>query len=412
MVYCYPFPPNLKLASKESFAYQLIDSIVLHSQVSACVNGCVASIGRLSAESKITPSYGYNKGVAIKAILEPEMCFNGPQGMLQCTDHNSIRYVYNMTVINKFISNPKNWDILMNIPTLQSNPISPLQWNVTDVHLLFPKEWKDKNLKVLTKVPFTQDFNFKQYEYNLLYSRKEAAKGSEGLIFISKEEYFQLYCLRELFIDSLLKWSKLESGKKSSDELHNLWDALFIGNYFPKRKEVNRLLNNLLKKECIFYIRQDIEQYYSDIILGGEFTLDHKAREWMNYLTNTIVNPPLMQQKDTLSYEELLMKKWDMYKKVFNIGFRFNDWVPLQPNEWKFYIDVLDNLKPLNYFEAKINKIFKELRIMNDHIVTEMEFFFPRFHTSDLVPSFVVEKCGTYTNKYNLQNVAKKGNKF
>ncbi|KAL9649946.1 hypothetical protein ABK040_003067 [Willaertia magna] len=411
MVYCYPFPPNLKLASKESFAYQLIDSIVLHSQVSACVQGS-ASIGRLSAESKITPSYGYNKGVAIKAILEPEMCFNGPQGMLQCTDHNSIRYVYNMTVINKFISNPKNWDILMNIPTLQSNPISPLQWNVTDVHLLFPKEWKDKNLKALTKVPFTQDFNFKQYEYNLLYSRKEAAKGSEGLIFISKEEYFQLYCLRELFIDSLLKWSKLESGKKSSDELHNLWDALFIGNYFPKRKEVNRLLNNLLKKECIFYIRQDIEQYYSDIILGGEFTLDHKAREWMNYLTNTIVNPPLMQQKDTLSYEELLMKKWDMYKKVFNIGFRFNDWVPLQPNEWKFYIDVLDNLKPLNYFEAKINKIFKELRIMNDHIVTEMEFFFPRFHTSDLVPSFVVEKCGTYTNKYNLQNVAKKGNKF
>ncbi|KAL9654852.1 hypothetical protein ABK040_008644 [Willaertia magna] len=207
--------------------------------------------------------------------------------------------------------------------------------------------------------------------------QKEAAKGSEGLIFISKEEYFQLYCLRELFIDSLLKWSKLESGKKSSDELHNLWDALFIGNYFPKRKEVNRLLNKLLKKECVFYIRHDIEQYFHDIILGFEFTIDEKARLWLNHVTNKVVNPALYHFKDSLSlfYEELLMKKWDMYKKVFNIGFRFNDWAPLQPNEWKFYIDVLDNLKPLNYFEAKINKIFKELRVMEKsrHICLQID---------------------------------------
>ncbi|KAL9654866.1 hypothetical protein ABK040_008658 [Willaertia magna] len=453
-----------KFTQKELFSHQFIDNYLQYTQILTCVgsynnkhtmvNGitnqlysianCIATIGRISGEFKNNHfNSGHhvnhhvksnvkdnvkenlqknvqNDGTGIKLILEPEMCFKGPPGMLTCEDHFSLNNLFNIYKINEFISNKENWKDFINIPKLENFKTSSLQWNVTTVTQLFPKKWKDTKIKVLTKIPFLE--NFKNYEFDLLISRKEMMKDFGGLIFISKEEYLQLYCLRDLMIDSLLKWSITKDGSMDhlkfnlEIELFKLWNYLFENHYgksdntlqqdvykdVHKDDTLQEMLQKvsqilLQKKEChphtSHFIQKTLqknhnfEPYYFDRRLNTqELTLDAKARHWIyyyryhtfNYLQNLLKDNSL--QKENLlqnnlqnslqsKYLEILKKKWNIMKKINNVGFLFNDWIPLQPNEWKFYLEILENLKPLNRIESKVDEIFKKLRQNNDYIV-------------------------------------------
>ncbi|KAL9649949.1 hypothetical protein ABK040_003070 [Willaertia magna] len=420
-----PFPPqhNESFTQKQIFAYQFIDHYILHTQILTCVgnynnkhtmvNGitnqlysiasCIATIGRLSGESKLftknnnkngnnnSNNNGNNlnkngtpvSGIPLRLILEPEMCFKGPPGMLKCDDHFSLSNLYKIKKINQFISNKENWKDFINIPKLKNFNSSSLQWNVTTVTQLFPKEWKNKKIKVLTKIPFLEDFDFKNYEFDLLISRKETMKDFGGLIFISKEEYLQLFCVRDLMIESLLKWSKMEidnlnknlNKNLEEEELFKLWQILFEKKEINLQNTLQNILQKLLqRKNCQSFIQQEsqhlnFEKYYIDRRISPyNFTLDLKAKTWFT-ITKHYTDISLNKLKENYKYEDILIWKWNLQKKINNIGFLFNDWIPLQPNEWKFYIDILDHLKPVPEIENRVDKIFKDLRVSNDHIV-------------------------------------------
>ncbi|KAL9643899.1 hypothetical protein ABK040_013309 [Willaertia magna] len=381
------FNKETKYISKEEFASKLTDSVIMRTRVATCMSisnnentlvcgitnqlngivGCVAAMASLSQQSKL-PEYG---GAEIRAMLELEMCTAGSQGMMECTEHSPMSNIFNQTIFNSFVNDRKNWDNLVNIPTLSGGT---LQWDEKSVKEVYPPSWKLSStppIKIVTDVPFFNgSLNMEIYKKDLLEIRKQQMNDFKGTFVMSKEEYLLMDCVRNVWIDSLKNWSK----NKTSDNYRNIWEILYYSNNNNRQQRqrisVNqqyKMIIDILRNNCGSATNRTIDPYIHYYGYPGEFTtLEDKARNFVHLLTPESLDALRGTHFDD---EQLLESRRSISKKVMNIGPMFSKWHPIQPYEIQFYLEVLQHLKPLNYIEEQVQSIFNRLYENHDHVV-------------------------------------------
>ena len=157
-----------------------------------------------------------------------------------------------------------------------------------------------------------------------------------------------------------MAWSEGIAGNGSSVRWFQVWEGLFAGNGMDWSDLRSRIVEEVERCQTAA-MSSSIEEHIHDYGSVGGHTLEMLSRDNLANVRNVQNHYLNGLRMKNMTDEEILRKKWQLVGKVINVGFVYQSWVPMQPVEMQFYVNLLHSIKPLPYIQNQVDNFFKKL---------------------------------------------------